>query len=348
MLDQLILVTGASGFVATHIIDVFLRSGFLIRGTVRSYDKAEKVSQAFPEYVRDGRLTFTIVRDISSFNAFDEAVKDVTGIIHTATPFQMQVENNERDLLIPAIEGTKNILRSINENVPNLRRLVLISSFASIIDLSKGNRPDYVYSEKDWNPMSYQEAAKKGTSGAEAYCAAKALAEREAWDFVKRECPSWDLTTICPPMVYGPNKNATTDLAHLNTSSADIYRLMSPTSKPSDPMPANDFWAWVDVRDVADAHLKAYELPEAGGQRFFVAEGNFSYQMIADILRERLPEVRERVPIGMPQSGLGNVEVYGVDNSKSKQLLGIKYRTLQNSVLDAAQSLLELERREQT
>jgi len=342
MSTETVLITGASGFVATHVVDSFLKAGYAVRGTVRSEDTAEKVRRTFPQYA--DKLSFAIVPDIGAPHAFDEAAKGVRGVIHTATPFQIEVENNERDLLIPAIEGTNNLLDAVKKNAPEVQRIVITSSFAAIIDLGKGTRPGHVYSEADWNPLTYEVAAKQETPGAAAYTAAKALAERAAWDFIEREKPSFDLVTICPPMVYGPNINATTNLAKLNTSSADIYRLMSPNSKSTDPVPSNVFWSWVDVRDVAEAHLKAYQVSEASGQRFFVTGGNFSYQQFVDILREKVPEIKDRVPVGTPGSGFGGVELYGVDNSKSQKVLGLKYHELEQTVVDSARAFLELEK----
>lgn len=339
---ETILITGASGFVATHVVDAFLQAGYAVRGTVRSQETADKVRSTFPQHV--DRLSFAIVPDIGAPNAFDEASKGVQGVIHTATPFQIQVDDNERDLLRPAIEGTNNLLASVKKNAADVRRVVITSSFAAIIDITKGNRPGHVYTEADWNPLTYEEAAKKDTPGAAAYTAAKTLAERAAWDFIAREQPSFDVATICPPMVYGPNKNATTNLAKLNTSSADIYRFMNPASKSTDPVPTNSFWSWVDVRDVAQAHLKAYQLPEAGGQRFFIVQGNFSYQQVTDILREKVSEIKDRVPVGNPGSGLGDVDLYGVDNSKSKKTLGINYHNLEQTVVDSAHAFLKLEK----
>ena len=97
-------------------------------------------------------------------------------------------------------------------------------------------------------------------------------------------------------------------------------------SKPSHAIPPTSLWVWVDVRDVAEAHLKAFEVPEAGRQRFLIAEGKYSYQRIVDILRDRMVEVRDRVPVGKPRSGLG--DVYGIDASKSENVLGLRYRPL--------------------
>ncbi|OOO13804.1 NAD-dependent epimerase/dehydratase [Aspergillus oryzae] len=339
--SKTILVTGASGFVAAHIIEAFISAGYDVRGTVRSEATAEKVRRTFPRYGE--QLSFAIVPDIVKDGAFDEAVKGVDGIMHTACPGAIETDSNERDIVQPAISGTINILKSAQKHGLQVKRIVITSSFASMIDMSKGTWPGHTYSEKDWNPMTYEQAVSEGTSSVQAYLAAKKVAERAAWDFVRDENTSFDLVTILPPMIYGPNINAT-HVSQLNITSADIYRFMSPDSKPSDPIPDNGFWSWVDVRDVAQAHLKAYEVPEAGGERFFICAGNYSYQQIADILREKVPEVKDRVPIGKPGSGFGGVELYTPDAGKSQRILGLRYRGLEESAVDSAYAFLELEK----
>ena len=340
---QTILITGASGFIATHIVEAFLTAGYNVRGTVRSQQTADRVRQTFANYA--SQLELVVVPDVAKPGAFNEAVKGVDGVIHTATAFQLSVQDNERDLLRPAIEGTRYILEETEKNAPKVKRVVLTSSFAAMLDLSKGTWPGHVYDDKDWNPVTYEEASKKDAPAAVAYCAAKELAEKEAWKFVRESEPRFDVATILPPMVYGPNKNATATLSHLNTSSAVIYGLMSPTSKPSDPVPPTSFWSYVDVRDVAQAHLRAFQVPEAGGQRFLVCGGNCSIQHIVDILRKDVPEVKDRVPVGKPGSGFGGVELYTTDTSKSVKILGIKYHSLEQIVVDAAKSFLELEKK---
>ncbi|KGO41694.1 NAD-dependent epimerase/dehydratase [Penicillium expansum] len=340
--DQVILITGASGFIATHIVEDFLRAGYQVRGTVRSSATAELVRQSFSQFA--SQLSFAIVEDMGKPGAFDEAVKGVHGVIHTATPFQIfNIEDNERDLLRPAIDGTTNVLNSVLKHAPEVKRVVITSSIAAMMDYSKGTWPGHVYSEADWNMTPYEVAAAKGAPGGLGYSTAKALAERAAWDFVKTNKPNFDLATIMPPMVYGPNINATASLTKLNTSSSDILRLISPRSKSSDDVPQNMFWSFVDVRDVSKAHLRAFEVPEAGGERFFICTGNFTYQQFVDALREKIPEIRDRVPIGKPGTGVVPSTVYTVDTSKSQKILGIKYHALEDTVVDAARSLLKLE-----
>ena len=178
-------------------------------------------------------------------------------MIHTASPFVVSVKDNKRDLLDPAIKGTANILSATKQFAPNVKRLVITSSFASILDLSNGNRPRYTYTDEDWNPATYEEAL-KSDDGAFVYCASKKLAEKTGWNFIKSEKPNFSLATICPPMVYGPAIQPIESLNHLNESTADIYRFMNGSA---DKVQLNGFWAYVDLRDVALEHVRAYEHP---------------------------------------------------------------------------------------
>ena len=156
----------------------------------------------------------------------------------------MNVENNERDLLNPAINGTTSVLTSIHQHAPNIKRVVITSSFASIVDMDKNPRPGYTYTEKDWNPVTYATAADPSTDGAVTYLASKTLAEKAAWDFVEKNKPNFSVTSICPPMVYGPAYHTISDLDHFNTSSAEIYELMNGSKKE---VPATGFFAFVDT-----------------------------------------------------------------------------------------------------
>ncbi|EXJ81899.1 dihydroflavonol-4-reductase [Capronia coronata CBS 617.96] len=332
-----VLVTGASGFLATHVVKNFLDHGYHVRGTVRSEETANRVRQTHSQH--SDRLSFAIVEDVAAPGAFDEAVKGVDGVIHTASPFVTTVEDVEKDLLQPAIQGTTNILEAIAKYNPNVKRVVITSSFASIIDMTKGTRPGHTYTEEDWNNMTYQQAKESG-NGTVGYCASKALAEKAAWDFVKERKPNFSLATVCPPMVYGPILHHVPSLDKLNTSSADVYRLMNGSLKE---VPPTTFYAWADVRDVAEAHRLAYEKPEAAGQRFFITGGNFVYQQFCDIIRKNVPEVRDRTPVGKPGTGVGD-DVYRVNGSKAERVLGLKYTSMEQCVTDTARSLLELEK----
>lgn len=140
-------------------------------------------------------------------------------------------------------------------------------------------------------------------------------------------------------MVYGPSNHAVPDMNKLNTSSADIYRFINGSTKnPGDTA----FPLCVDVRDVATAHLKAYEVPEASNQRFAVTSGNFTYQRVCDIIREKFPDLKDKVPEGNP--GEKYPDFFTLSNEKAKKVLGIEFIGLEQMVVDTVKSLLELEK----
>lgn len=330
-----VLVTGASGFVAAHVLNEFLGHGYRVVGTVRSQASADKVRKTHAKY--GDKLSFAIVEDVAVSGAHDEAVKGVDGVIHTASPFQMQVDDNEKELLKPAMEGTRSVLTSIAKHNSDVKRVVITSSFSSIVNLEKGAWSEHTYNEADWNPVTYETA--KSADGATAYCASKTFAEKLAFDFVKDQKPSFDISTICPPMVYGPSDH-NPDLTKLNTSSADIYRLMDGSTKE---VPDTSFFAEVDVRDVAKAHRLAYESEKAAGERYFTTAGGYTYQDICDILRQ-IPEIKDKVPEGKPGSGKDVLEgVYKVDNSKA-QKLGISFIPLEKTIKDMAHQFLKIQK----
>lgn len=331
-----VLITGASSFIGAHVLEQFLSQGTPVRGAVRSQDSADRILRVNTQYA--SLLSFAIVPDITAPGAFDEAVKGVEGVIHMASPFIMSTQDNEKDLLIPAIEGTTRVLESTYQHAPQVKRVVITSSFASIVDLSKGFREGYVYSEKDFNPATYDEA--KFKDGGFAYCASKALAEKAAWKFVDEKKPNFTISVINPPVVYGPNHHYINNLNEINTSSAMFYSLMNGSRIE---VPPTSFWAIVDVRDVAVAHKAAYYSPEAAGQRYFTTSGLFSFQQICDILREEFPELRGRVPVGNPGEPITGV--YNVDNTKAKKELGIEFIPLRQMVIDTAKNFLDIEKR---
>lgn len=344
-----VLVTGANGYVAAHIVAALLSSGYRVVGTVRSHSSAEKVLSAHATHNNQDQqnLSMQIVPDITAPGAFDKAVQadGITAVIHVASPFQLVVEDNERDLLMPAIHGTKTLLQSAALN-PNIKSVVITSSFASIVNIGEGLRPGYTYDETDWNPATFEDG-KNSDSGAFAYCVSKVLAERAAWDFIqdRKDQISFSISTICPPKIFGPAFSSPTreESSSLGVSLKEIYDLVSGTNKT---VPQTQFWGWVDVRDVARAHVKALEVSGAANQRFLVTAGRYSYQEIVDVLRksDKIPSnvKTENLPQGAPGGGYAGDFVYNLSNEKSKTLLGLEYRGLEESVVDAAVQLVAL------
>ncbi|CCA67680.1 related to aldehyde reductase II [Serendipita indica DSM 11827] len=336
-----VLLTGASGFIAATVLRAYLKAGHTVRFTVRSDDKAQQIVANNPEFT--SLLEAAIVPDIAAKGAYDEALRDdsLDAVVHTASPFFTDVTDPQL-LLRPAVEGTLNLLHAVAKFAPRVKRVIITSSFAAMINESKGNWPGHEYNEDDWNPITDQQAL---SGGIVTYRASKTFAERAAWNFVADKKPSFDLVTLNPPMVYGPIIN-TQRLSALNESSQRFWKFLSGQMKE---IPTSSSPLWVDVRDVAAAHLAAYEKPAAGGKRFFiVADEWYSNQDIADIFRKHFPEVRDKVPEGTPGRGfhLKPEEIYTHNNSRSKEILGITYRSFETCATDAGRSILELAKAE--
>lgn len=170
------------------------------------------------------------------------------------------------------------------------------------------------------------------------YRASKTFAERASWDFVEKEKPNFTLATMCPPLVLGPIVHYLQNLDNLNTSNQRIAAIMS--GKCKEAMPATGTFIWVDVRDLALAHVKAAELPEAGNKRFFVTAGYFSNEEIADIIRENYPALKDQVPVKGTKGGeYPEGGVYKYDNSRTREVLGIQFTGLKESIVDTVKSL---------
>ncbi|KAB5594063.1 NADPH-dependent aldehyde reductase ARI1 [Ceratobasidium theobromae] len=326
-----VLVTGANGFIAVWVCKTFLDAGYTVRGTVRSASKGDYLVNLFKSY--GDKFQYVVVEDIAKEGAFDEAVKGVDGVAHTASPFHFEAQDPQ-DLIKPAVNGTLEILKSVNKHAPTVRRIVVTSSVAAVMDASKPRGT--IFTEENWNEYSIKEVETKGNAaaGGDKYRASKTLAEKAAWTYVAENKPQWDVVTVNPPMVFGPILHQVSDPANLNTSIAMLYKIIhakeGETSEETLLMPNFNF---VDVRDVALAHVRALEVPEAGGQRFIVSAGPFCWQDLLDVLPPPHPR-------GKPGAGKGLLHNIH-DASKARKVLGIEFMGISETGLASVQALKE-------
>jgi len=174
------------------------------------------------------------------------------------------------------------------------------------------------------------------------YRASKTFAEKAAWEFVEKEKPSFTLSTICPPLVLGPIVHYLNSLSALNTSNQRVRDLI--TGKNKQEISETGTFLWTDVRDLALAHVKAFEVPEAAGKRFFVTAGYFSNKEIAEIIRKKFPELDGELPGKEVKGGdYPEAGIYKYNNSRTVEVLGIKFRTLEESIVDLVKSLKSVE-----
>ncbi|KAK7756476.1 methylglyoxal reductase (NADPH-dependent) gre2 [Diatrype stigma] len=318
------------------------KRGYEVVTTVRSEDKAAKIREAHP----GAKLTVALVPDISRPDAFDEVVRahgqGLEYVQHTASPFHYGWTDAKTELLDPALEGTRSVLRAVQRHAPSVRRVVVTSSFAAILSAAGIADPTKTFSEADWNPLTYEDGLRSGPDNkADAYRASKTVAERAAWDFVKDGGASFELATICPPMVFGPVAHHLPSLAAINTSNARFVDLVQ--GKWAAAIPPSGVFLWVDVRDVALAHANAMERPAAAGKRFFVTAGYYSNREIAAAVRKHFPELKDKLPDeSVPGGDYPEGGVYKYDNSRATEVLGIDWIPLEKSAVDTVKSLRAL------
>lgn len=333
-----VLVSGASGFIAVHVVKELLDRGYTVRGTVRSKEKGEWLKNKF----NGGKFDYVIVEDLEKEGGFDEAVKGVDAIEHTASPFHFNAKDPYADLVNPAVNGTTSILKSAKQYGDKVKRVVITSSYAAVLDTRI--QPVHTFTEKDWNENSPAELEKLGkdVDQANAYRASKTLAEKAAWKFLEDEKPQFDIVTVNPPFVLGPIEHQCTKPESLNTSAAGWYNFLAGKKSGDDAQgPAGNM---VDVRNLAQAHVQAIAVEEAGNNRFAITCQPYSWQDGLDIANanEEIKSKFPKLPEGKKGAGK-EVKQNIYDGTKSKDILGIQYFTLEKTIIDMSNSMAEYE-----
>lgn len=276
MTRETVLVTGGSGFVAGHCILALLQAGYAVRASLRSPEReaALRAALAVPGLDIGERLQVAVA-DLLADDGWDQAAAGCSFVLHVASPLFTAAPKNEEDLIRPAREGTLRVLRAARR--AGVRRVVLTSSFAAVGYGRSLRRP---YDERDWTDPA--------APGLAAYPKSKALAERAAWEFADGEGQGMELAVVNPVGIFGPLLNS-----DLSPSTMLVKGLLE--GRP--PALPQLMFGVVDVRDVADLHLRAMVDPAAAGERFLAVAGDFmTMQEIALALKAGLAERARRVP----------------------------------------------------
>lgn len=304
--------------------------------TARSQEKADKVISGYKD-VDAARLQVDVVPEIAREDAFDEIIKsrlDIEVVMHTASPCTLKFTDPMTELIDPALLGTVNILRALQRNGPQVRRVVITSSIAAILDVAN---PTATFNEESWNPCDMA-AINQGPG--RAYMLAKALAERAAWDYVASSKPRFDLVTVNPPLVFGPVLPHLASANSVNVSNQALADLMAGKWKETIP-PAGPVNVCVDVRDVATAHIRGMELSAAGGKRLFTVGERFSNARLAEIMRAGQYSFNDKLPAAdVP----GDAGAFGIayNNDTTNALLGLSWTPLETTVADFVKSVHEI------
>ncbi|MFO1202256.1 MAG: aldehyde reductase [Tabrizicola sp.] len=266
---ELVLLTGVSGFIAKHVALKLLNAGYSVRGTLRRLDRADEVRTALAPYLTEhaGELTFAQA-DLESDAGWAEAMAGVSALVHTASPFPIAQPKDPAQVIRPAVEGTERVLKAAA--AAGVTRVVLTSSTVAVLNEAK---PDTLQDEADWCDTHLP--------GTTPYAKSKTLAERAAWEIAKAR--GLKLTTINPGFVLGPPLDE-----HYGSSLGLVERIL----KGRDPMMPPFGFPMVDVRDVAEMHLRALQRPETIGRRYIGASGSMAMVDMGRTLKAAYPTRR--------------------------------------------------------
>lgn len=332
-----VLVTGGSGFIASYCIIALLNKGYKVKTSLRSLSRVEDVKQMLSiGGINDFKNLSFVQADLSQENAWTGAAKGCTYIIHPASPTPNFTAKHEDEFIIPAVNGVLYVMRAAK--AAGVKRVVLTSAFGAI---GIGTNKKSPYTEEDWSDL---------TQDLPPYQKSKTLSEKAAWEYVAGEGKGLELAVVNPVAVLGPVLGP--DYSH---SIQMIHQMLNGTMKG---LPKIRF-VYVDVRDVADLHLKAMINPAANGQRFLATSGKaISMMDIAEMLRIGLGAKAAKVPkkelpnwlirtigifnpkVKMVVPHLGMIKE--ASHEKAGRLLGWQPRSNKEAVRATAQSLIDL------
>jgi dihydroflavonol-4-reductase len=337
--DTLVCVTGASGYIASHVVRVLLERGHRVRGTVRDASDPRRIDhlRRIAERADAADRLELVEADLLRDGSFDAAVEGARWVAHMAAVVRFSAKD-PAEIVDPALEGTKNVLGSIAR--ASVERVVMTSSVAAVSD---DVRPEsYVFTDEDWN-----ESADRNKSP---YHYAKTESERAAWDWAERQGDAGpSLVCINPAFVFGPLYVS----GHRRSSPAVLRDLMS-GAFPAIP---NFMPTLVDVRDVAEGHVRALEDESAKG-RYIMANETLSIPEIAEMVRPEFPRakiprfvapapfwyavalVEKRLSWAFLKRNLNVAKQY--DGTRITKELGVSYRPVRTTVLDTAQSFYDV------
>lgn len=315
---KIVLVTGGTGFLGIHTILQLLHQDYAVKTTVRSLAKKDTIIKALEEGgITDfSKLSF-VEADLTDDKNWDEAVKNCDYVLHVASPFPAQDPKDENELIIPARDGALRVLKASRD--AGVKRVVLTSSFAAVG--YSINIEDYVFSEKDWTDVNAELPA---------YIKSKTVAEKSAWKFIERQGNGLELSVINPVGIFGPVIGGITS-ASLDVAVSSILNgnlQYTPTFT----------MGVVDVRDVADIHIRAMLDPKANGERFIAtSDGVMSFYDVAELLKRERPQYTENIQTLEP---IGKEFYKEISNEKARTVLNWKPRSRKEALLASVDSLM--------
>jgi nucleoside-diphosphate-sugar epimerase len=336
---ETVLVTGGTGFVAMQVVLQLLEKGYRVRTTLRSLNHTDKVLSALR---KSGMTAFDdlsfIETELTSDDNWFEAMDGCKFVLSVASPVFFYVPKDENEAIRPAVEGILRVLKFAQ--LAGVKRVVMTSNFGAV-GFSQTDKQRKT-TESDWTDTN--------TKGLSIYETSKTLAEKAAWDYIKNNKGGLEFATINPVAILGPSLDS-----HVSGSFHLLQHLLDGSMKAIPNIQLNV----VDVRDVADLHIRAMASPKASGQRFIAsADGHISMPEIASLLKLKYPELSQKVSLkslpgwvlrfaslfnGKAKEGLLLMKMNrNVSNAKAKQLLNWKpIATQEQTIIAAVESIIK-------
>ena len=333
-----VLVTGATGFIAGHVIHQLVEAGHEVTGTARSASKANALNKTLSAYAgKDIRVAIRAA-DLASDAGWTEACQGMDYVQHIASPIPTNLPKDHDELITPARDGAIRVLTAAKK--AGVKRVVMTSSMAAVA-YGWGDARPKLLTEEHWSNSG-------NLADNTAYTRSKTIAERAAWEYVNGDGKGLELTTINPAAVLGPVMSG--DFS----ASVEILTQLLSGKLPGTPRVG---FGIVDVRDVASAHVLAMTNPAAAGERFLVCDKFMWFSEVANTLRGQVPAAYEKkLPKGelpgwvlklMANINPAVKQVIpelnrerNVSNEKAKRVLGWQPRTAEEAIISGAKSLI--------
>lgn len=340
MAGEKVLVTGASGFIAKHVIAELIRQGYPVHATLRDLKREEETARAIGNAGGTGGDVKFFLADLMQDDGWDAALAGCSYVLHVASPFPLKNPKDPDEVIRPAREGAVRVLKAAAK--AGIKRVVMTSSVVAITLPWPEAAQGHVFDETDWSNPERPDVT--------TYVVSKTLAERAAWDFIKGTPGAPELTVVNPAFVLGPAPDADLSTSH------EVIRLMGTGAYPAAPkigFPVSD------VRDVAATHVLAMTTPGAAGQRILTANGYLHLFEMGQLIKQALPDLARKVPRGeLPDVAVRALALVDgrlkavlpdlgfprpITNAKAQRLLGQTFRSPKEAVTAAALSLRALE-----
>ncbi|KAK1834969.1 hypothetical protein QBC39DRAFT_251200 [Podospora conica] len=337
----LTLLTGANSFVGAHVINSLLSAGHSVVGTVRRPALIDQLYELHPEW-KTG-LELVVVEDYTVEANWDAlfAKYQFDHIAHVAAPLLDNPAHTDYDehFLKPSVDGNLALLRSAKRSAPTLKSFVATGSVNALTTGMPDELKAGPMSNKTWLAIT-REQARETNNAYISYCSGKKEGELAIWDFVKTESPSFSVTVLLPALIFGPPLQPVKSVKSLNYSINLIYSFFSGQYTE---IPPTSFPSFVDVRDLADAHVKVLTTPEAANRRLLINAKAMTYTQLVRALA-KVPELAGRLPAESGEDA--NVTFANFEADEDNKVIGIEFRSVEDTMAATAQRILELEKLE--